>query len=128
PPAPRPTRRSAAGTRAATATRAASRGCWPSPGSRSGRRMAEPVAGPLIGPRAVLGVLGGVGPVASAELVRSVYRHCAGEREQDFPAVFLWSDPSFDTRSRATMDDPAATLPGRLAHSVTALLAQGCTH
>ncbi len=79
-------------------------------------------------PRAVLGVLGGMGPVASAEFVRTVYRHCAGEREQDFPAVFLWSDPSFDTRSRATMDDPAATLPGRLAGSVSALLAQGCTH
>jgi aspartate racemase len=80
------------------------------------------------GPRVVLGVLGGLGPVASAEFVRTVYGHCTGEREQDFPAVLLHSDPSFDARSPAAMDDPQAALPGRFAESVAALLAQGCTH
>jgi aspartate racemase len=77
---------------------------------------------------AVLGVLGGLGPVASAELVRTVYGHCTGDREQDFPAVILYSDPSFDARSAAAMDDANATLPGRFADGVRALIAQGATH
>jgi aspartate racemase len=80
------------------------------------------------GPRVVLGVLGGLGPVASAEFVRTLYAHCSGAREQDFPAVVLRSDPSFDARSPAAMDDPDATLPDRFAGGVRALLAQGCTH
>ncbi|HEX6472231.1 MAG TPA: aspartate/glutamate racemase family protein [Streptosporangiaceae bacterium] len=83
---------------------------------------------PTTTPRVVLGVLGGLGPVASAEFVRTVYAHCAGEREQDFPAVVLRSDPSFDARSPAAMDDEDATLPDRLADGVRALLTQGCTH
>jgi aspartate racemase len=78
--------------------------------------------------RPVLGVLGGLGPLASAEFVRTVYGHCAGEHEQEFPALILRSDPSFDARSPAGMDDPTSTLPGRLEESVRALLAQGCTH
>ncbi|XRQ09028.1 aspartate/glutamate racemase family protein [Actinomadura welshii] len=78
--------------------------------------------------RVVLGVLGGLGPVASADFVRTVYGHCAGEREQDFPAVVLHSDPGFDDRSPAAMDDPQGVLLGRLAEGVAALLAQGCTH
>lgn len=51
-------------------------------------------------PRA-LGVLGGMGPLSSAEFVRTIYEHVRGEREQEDPAVLLYSDPSFPDRTEA---------------------------
>jgi len=49
----------------------------------------------------ILGVLGGMGPVASAEFLRTIYDYDMGEREQLAPIVFLYSDPSFPDRTDA---------------------------
>lgn len=50
-----------------------------------------------------LGVVGGLGPLASAEFVKTVYECGLGEREQEAPAVLLYSDPSFPDRTEALL-------------------------
>ncbi|HET7464686.1 MAG TPA: aspartate/glutamate racemase family protein [Longimicrobium sp.] len=49
----------------------------------------------------VLGIMGGLGPLASAEFVRTVYRCATWEREQDAPRVVLDSNPAFPDRTSA---------------------------
>lgn len=51
----------------------------------------------------ILGVLGGMGPLASAEFVKTVYE-CSGrarEREQEAPALVVYSDPTMPDRTTA---------------------------
>ena len=54
-------------------------------------------------PRIDLGIVGGMGPLASAEFVRTVYEYGLGEREQLSPTVLLYSDPTFPDRTDAFM-------------------------
>jgi aspartate racemase len=49
----------------------------------------------------VYGVVGGMGPLASAEFLKTIYEFGMREREQDSPAVILYSDPSFPDRTTA---------------------------
>ncbi|MBE4741683.1 MULTISPECIES: aspartate/glutamate racemase family protein [Streptomyces] len=68
------------------------------PGDESGlavRPRAERPALPLVG------VVGGMGPLASTELLRTVYRACGAHREQESPRVLLWSDPAVVDRTEA---------------------------
>jgi aspartate racemase len=47
----------------------------------------------------MIGVLGGAGPTASAEFVRTIYEHATGAKEQEYPAVVLDSVPGLPERS-----------------------------
>jgi aspartate racemase len=58
--------------------------------------MAEPSR------RLAWGILGGLGPRASAAFLNSIYEAASGS-EQRTPAVFLVSDPSFPDRSSAVL-------------------------
>lgn len=59
----------------------------------------------------VLGVVGGLGPLASAEFVKTIYEYSLGEREQAAPVVLLYSDPTFPDRTEALLaGDYDATL------------------
>lgn len=59
----------------------------------------------------VLGVVGGIGPLASAEFVKTIYEYSLGEREQESPVVLLYSDPTFPDRTEALLaGDYDATL------------------
>ena len=50
----------------------------------------------------MLGILGGMGPLASAEFLKTIYEYNqAGELEQNLPRIFLYSDPSFPDRTQA---------------------------
>ena len=49
----------------------------------------------------VIGVLGGMGPMASAEFLKTVYTCCRGEVEQEFPVVMVYSDPTIPDRTSA---------------------------
>jgi aspartate racemase len=51
--------------------------------------------------REIVGVLGGMGGLASAEFLRTIYETEVGEREQDGPVVMLYSDPTFPDRTEA---------------------------
>lgn len=59
--------------------------------------------------REVLGVVGGMGPLASAEFLKTVYECGIGEREQEAPVVVMYSDPTFPDRTDAFLagqDEP----------------------
>jgi aspartate racemase len=53
--------------------------------------------------KSVLGILGGLGPLASADFLLSLYEYNMGEVEQDSPAVILYSDPTFPDRTEALL-------------------------
>jgi aspartate racemase len=46
-----------------------------------------------------LGILGGLGPFASADFLLSIYEHNISESEQQAPVIVLYSDPSFPDRT-----------------------------
>lgn len=46
-----------------------------------------------------IGVLGGMGPLASAAFVRSIYGFYRGRREQELPVVLLYSNPKVGDRT-----------------------------
>lgn len=72
-----------------------------------------------------LGVLGGMGPLASAEFVRTVYEHVRGAREQDDPAVLLYSDPSFPDRTEALLAGEDERIAMALEAALRLLLRMG---
>lgn len=49
----------------------------------------------------LLGILGGLGPLASAEFLKTIYECSIGASEQSAPAVVMYSDPSFPDRTQA---------------------------
>lgn len=51
--------------------------------------------------REIVGVLGGMGGLASAEFLKTIYETEVGEREQDGPVVILLSDPTFPDRTES---------------------------
>jgi aspartate racemase len=51
----------------------------------------------------ILGILGGIGPLASAEFLRTIYDYNLGVREQEAPLVVMYSDPSFLDRTEAIL-------------------------
>lgn len=73
----------------------------------------------------LLGILGGLGPLASAELVATLYRLNLPEREQEAPACVLLSDPSFPDRTEAILRGETGELRDRLTDAVAALLELG---
>ncbi|MFC4531117.1 aspartate/glutamate racemase family protein [Sphaerisporangium dianthi] len=74
----------------------------------------------------VLGVLGGMGPLASAEFLKTLYHANLHSREQDMPRVLVDSDPGFPDRTEAVAGGPGAQEIGRrLAVRLEDLLARG---
>jgi aspartate racemase len=47
------------------------------------------------------GVIGGMGPLASAEFLKTIYECSLGQREQESPVVLVYSDPTFPDRTDA---------------------------
>src|SRR4029079_293203 len=66
-----------------------------------------------------LGIVGGMGPLASAEFVRTVYEYGLGEREQPSPTVLLYSDPTFPDRTDAFMSGNDAPVLEKLIDVIT---------
>jgi aspartate racemase len=76
--------------------------------------------------RNVLGILGGMGPVASAEFVRTIYSYHQGT-EQGAPVVMLYSDPTVPDRTEALLRRSDELLLERLVGSLTHLCELGAT-
>ena len=70
----------------------------------------------------ILGVLGGMGPVASAEFLKSIYDYSEGEREQEFPVVFVYSDPTFPDRTEAFTKGEEEVVLNQLVKALNALI------
>jgi aspartate racemase len=73
----------------------------------------------------LLGVVGGLGPLASAEFLKTIYEYGLGEREQSAPAVLMLSDPSFPDRTQTLLDGGDELLLGRLADALGRLSEMG---
>jgi aspartate racemase len=71
--------------------------------------------------RKALGILGGLGPLASADFVLSIYEHNMGKTEQETPAVVLYSDPSFPDRTDAFLHGMEHLLVGPLESALERL-------
>src|SRR4030081_501425 len=59
----------------------------------------------------VLGVLGGMGPLASAQFMLRLTLLTAAERDQDHIPAVLWSDPRVPDRGPAARGPGPAPLP-----------------
>ena len=72
-----------------------------------------------------LGILGGMGPLASAEFVDTIYRLNVVEPEQEAPICLLHSDPSFPDRTEAILAGDTEPLAVLLAQALAKLAAMG---
>jgi aspartate racemase len=73
----------------------------------------------------MLGILGGMGPLASAELVKTIYRLNISGPEQDAPQCVLLSDPSFPDRTEAILAGDTGELARRLTAALRDLSERG---
>jgi aspartate racemase len=51
----------------------------------------------------ILGIVGGMGPLASAEFVKTIYEYSIEEREQASPTLLVHSDPTFPDRTQSLL-------------------------
>lgn len=75
--------------------------------------------------REAWGVVGGMGPLASAEFLKTIYECNRGGPEQDFPVVMLYSDPTFPDRTTAFLAGQADPVLARLTEACERLLGMG---
>lgn len=77
--------------------------------------------------REVLGIVGGLGPLASAEFLKTVYEYGIGENEQDAPIVLVYSDPTFPDRTEAFLAGESELLLARLTQALQSLSDSGAS-
>lgn len=77
--------------------------------------------------RNILGVVGGMGALASAEFVKTIYEHAAPEREQDAPVVMLHSDPTYPDRTEAFLAGEDDEVLAKLTDALAFLSGAGAT-
>jgi len=75
----------------------------------------------------VVGILGGLGPLASAEFLKAIYENSPREREQEAPRVIMYSDPTFPDRTDAILSGDCDELFEKLVSSLRALSFLGAT-
>jgi aspartate racemase len=73
----------------------------------------------------MLGVLGGMGPLASAEFMRRLTLLTPADRDQDHIPAVLWSDPRVPDRTAARLAGGEDPLPA-LLRGIRGLEAAGC--
>lgn len=73
----------------------------------------------------VLGVLGGMGPLASAQFMLRLTLLTPADRDQDHIPAVLWSDPRVPDRTAARLDGGEDPLP-HLLRGIAGLEAAGC--
>lgn len=62
----------------------------------------------------VLGVLGGMGPAASVQFVKTIYELCGETDEFSMPRIWLVSEPDIPDRTRSIKDSDTGPLESRL--------------
>lgn len=93
--------------------------------THSALRNEQDIATP--GRNEVIGILGGMGPLASAEFLKAIYDNSLREREQETPKVIMYSDPTIPDRTDAILSGDDSELLERLASSLRALSSLGAT-
>jgi aspartate racemase len=77
--------------------------------------------------RPLWGILGGMGPLSSAEFVKTIYKLRAGTREQEAPPLILWSDPRVPDRTDFLLKGREDLLLEYLTKSLKSLITCGAT-
>ena len=77
--------------------------------------------------REIWGILGGMGPLASAEFLNSVYGERVNGPEQEAPTVILLSDPTMPDRTSCLLDGRQDVLLERFAGGIESLISMGAT-
>lgn len=77
--------------------------------------------------RPILGILGGMGPFASAEFLKTIYEQSAATVEQEMPAVMLMSDPGVPDRTTALLRGEAEQLAQALVSRLVRLRDAGAS-
>ncbi len=77
--------------------------------------------------KSVLGVVGGLGPVASAEFLKTIYEHGSPDREQELPTVIVYSDPTFPDRTEAFLSGKSEPVLAQLIDVMERLVQAGAT-
>nr|QEO73632.1 hypothetical protein [uncultured bacterium] len=72
-----------------------------------------------------IGILGGMGPLASAEFLSTLYRSNITDPEQDAPVCVMISDPTFPDRTERILRDDTGELSERLASALAELTMMG---
>lgn len=75
----------------------------------------------------LLGIVGGIGPLASAEFLRTIYEEALSEKEQSAPRVIMYSDPSFPDRTEALLAGADASLLEPLQQALQGLRKSGAS-
>jgi len=72
----------------------------------------------------MLGILGGMGPLSSAEFLKTIYEYSplAHSREQEAPAALVYSDPSFPDRTEFFLEGKEQEILDRLIEALQAML------
>lgn len=79
-------------------------------------------------PKTRLGIVGGMGPLASAEFVRTIYDYSlAGTVEQGAPVVSLYSDPTVPDRTEALLNGDDTAVFRQFTEALGYLTATGAT-
>lgn len=72
-----------------------------------------------------LGIVGGLGPLASAAFLDTIYRLNLSGAEQNSPVCILYSDPTFPDRTEAVLGTGTELLARRLEAALRTLAAMG---
>lgn len=75
----------------------------------------------------IWGVLGGMGPLASAEFLSTIYEETAGRPEQECPIVYLISDPTIPDRTKCLLNGTEHLLLEHFASGINKLESLGAT-
>lgn len=78
-------------------------------------------------PSPFVGIIGGIGPRASAAFVSGIYEHAESAVEQAMPRLILWSDPSFPDRTSQLLAGHREDLSARLEHAAASLMSMGAS-
>ena len=78
--------------------------------------------------RLKIGILGGLGPLASAQFVNTIYRECLvkSTTEQELPQVILHSMPNIEDRTQALLSGNARRLAATLENALETLQHEKC--
>src|SRR5262249_52464878 len=75
--------------------------------------------------RHLWGIVGGLGPLASAAFMQTIYERGTHDREQDRPRIMLLSDPAFPDRTECLLRDEPDVLVQHLRQTAEILVACG---
>jgi len=75
----------------------------------------------------IFGIMGGMGPLASAEFLKTIYQFSSRDFEQELPIVFLISDPTFVDRTQALLGGREETLIQQVNEGLLRLVGLNCT-